>query len=75
MSQVSDTLIVLATATTGTAVLTPVVRFVAFKVGAVVAPDERRVHERPTATLGGTAMFLAFLAAFAVARTIRVSET
>ncbi len=67
MGVATDTLIVLATATVGTAVLTPLVRRVAFKVGAVVAPDERRVHERPTATLGGTAMFLSFLAAFAVA--------
>lgn len=74
MSAASDTLIVLATATTCTALLTPVVRLVAFKIGAVVAPDERRVHERPTATLGGTAMFLAFLAAFAVASRLETFE-
>ncbi len=74
MSAASDTLIVLATATTGTAVLTPVVRMVAFKIGAVVTPDERRVHERPTATLGGAAMFLAFLASFAVASRLETFE-
>ncbi len=67
MSELSDTLIVLGTAVVGTAVLTPVVRFLAFKVGAVVQPDERRVHETPTATLGGAAMFVSFLVAFAVA--------
>jgi UDP-GlcNAc:undecaprenyl-phosphate GlcNAc-1-phosphate transferase len=37
---------------------TPVVRRVAIRVGAVVAPDERRVHERPTPTLGGVAMLV-----------------
>jgi UDP-GlcNAc:undecaprenyl-phosphate/decaprenyl-phosphate GlcNAc-1-phosphate transferase len=42
---------------------TPLVRRVAIRIGAVVAPDERRVHTRPTATLGGAAMYLGFLAA------------
>jgi UDP-GlcNAc:undecaprenyl-phosphate GlcNAc-1-phosphate transferase len=42
---------------------TPLVRLVAIRIGAVVAPDERRVHTRPTATLGGAAMYLGFLAA------------
>ncbi len=36
-------------------------------LGCVVAPDARRMHERPTGSLGGGAMFLGFLAAFAVA--------
>lgn len=67
MSELSDTLIVLGTAVGGTAVLTPVVRRISFKVGAVVQPDARRVHEVPTATLGGAAMFASFLMAFAVA--------
>lgn len=34
------------------------VRKLAFRIGAVVLPDERRVHERPTPTLGGVAMFV-----------------
>jgi UDP-GlcNAc:undecaprenyl-phosphate/decaprenyl-phosphate GlcNAc-1-phosphate transferase len=42
---------------------TPLVRIVAIRIGAVVAPDERRVHTRPTATLGGAAMYMGFLAA------------
>jgi len=67
MSRATDTLIVLGVATGGTAVLTPAVRFVAHRVGAVVEPDERRVHLKPTATLGGMAMFVSFLGAFAVA--------
>lgn len=39
-----------------TLVLTPLVRRLAVGLGAVVKPDERRVHERPTPTLGGIAM-------------------
>src|SRR5437764_7029067 len=46
---------------------TPVARRVAIRVGAVVYPDERRVHTSPTPTLGGAAMFVGFLAAMAVA--------
>src|SRR5207237_8241081 len=41
----------------------------AIRFGAVVTPssDARHVHTRPTPTLGGTAMFVGFLAAMAVA--------
>jgi UDP-GlcNAc:undecaprenyl-phosphate GlcNAc-1-phosphate transferase len=60
-------LVVLLVAVATTALSTPVVRRLAERFGAVVAPDERRVHLRPTATLGGIAMFLGFLAAMAVA--------
>lgn len=59
----SGYLIVLAVATLTTLALTPLVRRLAIRVGAVVAPDERRVHERPTPTLGGLAMYGGFLAA------------
>ncbi|OWY60377.1 undecaprenyl-phosphate alpha-N-acetylglucosaminyl 1-phosphate transferase, partial [cyanobacterium TDX16] len=47
--------------------LTPVVERIAVRIGAVVAPDERRVHQRPTPTLGGAAMLVGFLVAMAVA--------
>jgi UDP-GlcNAc:undecaprenyl-phosphate GlcNAc-1-phosphate transferase len=60
-------LIVLLVAVATTALTTPVVRRLAERFGAVDAPDERRVHLRPTATLGGLAMFLGFLAGMAVA--------
>jgi UDP-GlcNAc:undecaprenyl-phosphate GlcNAc-1-phosphate transferase len=43
------------------------VRWVAVRAGALVLPDDRRVHDRPTPTGGGAAMFLAFLAAMALA--------
>lgn len=60
-------LIIFAVAFLVTLVLTPVVRRVAVRLGAVVKPDERRVHTRATATLGGAAMLAGFLAAMAVA--------
>ena len=52
-----------------TFLLTPVVRWLAIRFGAVVAPssDARHVHTKPTPTLGGAAMFIGFLAAMAVA--------
>ena len=41
---------------------TPMFRWLSFRVGAVVAPDERRVHTKPTAILGGAAILAGFLA-------------
>ena len=63
----SGYLIVLLVAVATTGLTTPLVRLLAVRFGAVVAPDERRVHLRPTATLGGLAMFLGFLAGMATA--------
>jgi UDP-GlcNAc:undecaprenyl-phosphate GlcNAc-1-phosphate transferase len=59
--------IVFAVAAAVTFITTPLVRQVAIWVGAVVGPEERRVHKVPTPTLGGGAMFIAFLVAMAVA--------
>jgi UDP-GlcNAc:undecaprenyl-phosphate GlcNAc-1-phosphate transferase len=47
--------------------LTFPVRRLAIKWGAIVIPDERRVHARPTPTIGGAAMFVGFLAAMGTA--------
>ena len=48
--------------------LTPVVRRLATWLGAVDRPDgERRIHDHPVPRLGGVAIHLAVLAAFAVA--------
>lgn len=45
-----------------TFVLTPFVKKLAFKIGAVDVPkDERRMHKKPTALLGGLAIFCCFL--------------
>jgi UDP-GlcNAc:undecaprenyl-phosphate/decaprenyl-phosphate GlcNAc-1-phosphate transferase len=63
----AEYLIVLVVAALVTWMLTPVVRRSAIRLGAVVSPDARRVHERPTPTLGGAAMYGGFLAAMAAA--------
>jgi UDP-GlcNAc:undecaprenyl-phosphate GlcNAc-1-phosphate transferase len=61
-SMTSAYVAVLAVAATTTLAFTPVVRWIAERRGALVAPDARRVHERPTAALGGIAMWLGVLA-------------
>jgi UDP-GlcNAc:undecaprenyl-phosphate/decaprenyl-phosphate GlcNAc-1-phosphate transferase len=53
---VSSYLVVLGVVAASTFAITPLVRRLAVRLGAVVRPDERRVHERPTPTLGGVAM-------------------
>ena len=60
-------LVVVVVAGVVTLGVTPVVRRMAVRVGAVVRPDERRVHERPTPTLGGIAMFAGLLAGVSTA--------
>jgi UDP-GlcNAc:undecaprenyl-phosphate/decaprenyl-phosphate GlcNAc-1-phosphate transferase len=50
-----------------TAVTVPLFVWLSRVLGLLVAPDARRMHERPTATLGGGAMYLGFVAAFVVA--------
>ena len=45
-----------------TLLVTPLFRWLSFKLGAVQAPDERRVHTRPTPLLGGAAILVGFLA-------------
>lgn len=44
-----------------------VIRPLAVRIGAVVRPDDRHVHERPTPTLGGVAMVVGVLVGIGVA--------
>jgi UDP-GlcNAc:undecaprenyl-phosphate/decaprenyl-phosphate GlcNAc-1-phosphate transferase len=67
MQDVSGYLVVLAVAAGVTLATTPGVRWLAWRTGVVQAPDERRVHIRPTPVLGGLSMFIGFLAGMAVA--------
>lgn len=60
-------LIVLAVAIVVCYAATFLVRRLAFRINAIVVPDERRVHKQPTATIGGVAMYVSFLAAIGVA--------
>lgn len=50
-----------------TLAVTPVFRWLSFRVGAVQRPDERRVHTQPTALLGGAAILMGVLAGLATA--------
>jgi len=60
--------VVVGAAAVTTLLLVPLVRFFAGRFGAIVsASDVRHVHTRPTATLGGAAMFAGFLVAMVVA--------
>jgi len=59
--------IVFVVAAAVTFALTPLVWRLSVRWGAVVKPDERRIHERPTPTLGGIAMLVALLVALGVA--------
>lgn len=67
MPSIGSYLVVLAVAGAVTLAATPLVRILAVRLGAIVRPDERRVHERPTPTLGGLAMLAGFLAGMATA--------
>jgi UDP-GlcNAc:undecaprenyl-phosphate/decaprenyl-phosphate GlcNAc-1-phosphate transferase len=49
---------------------TPVVRRIAFRVGALYQPTERTVHTTPMPTVGGAAMFVGFLVSMGVASQI-----
>ena len=60
-------MIVAATAALVTFACTFVVRRLAVRFAVIVQPDERRVHERPTPTVGGAAMFAGLLVSMVVA--------
>lgn len=60
-------LIILGVAALVTVLTVPIFRVIAVSRGLVVAPDERRAHDRPTPAFGGGAMYLGFIVAFAVA--------
>jgi UDP-GlcNAc:undecaprenyl-phosphate GlcNAc-1-phosphate transferase len=53
-----------------TYVATPMMRFLAFRVGAVTAVRDRDVHTVPTARLGGVAIYLGLAAGIAVASAV-----
>jgi UDP-GlcNAc:undecaprenyl-phosphate GlcNAc-1-phosphate transferase len=55
-------------AAVATFVCTPVVGWVARRLGWVAEPDERRIHTVATPDVGGIAMFVGLVAAFAAAR-------
>lgn len=60
-------LVVAGIAAAVTMALVPLVRLIAEKTGLLIEPDSRRLHERPTPYLGGTAMYVGFVVGFCVA--------
>ncbi len=62
-----EAIAVFAAAALTTLVATPLAGRLATRLGAVAMPDERRVHERPTPTLGGLGILVGFLVGMAVA--------
>lgn len=62
MPSIAAYAVVLAVVTVTTFAALFAVRRLAFRIGAVVRPDARHVHERPTPTLGGVAMLIGVLA-------------
>ena len=68
MRPVLSSYLVVAAVTAGvTLALVPLTRLVAHATGLLTEPDARRLHERPTPILGGTAMYLGFAVGFVVA--------
>jgi len=59
--------VILGVAAMATFILTYPVRRLAIRIGAISIPGPRSVHDRPTPSLGGAAMFAGFLLALAVA--------
>lgn len=47
--------------------VTPLVEKIAFKIGAVDVPTERKIHTQPVPRLGGVAIYVSLLLAFGVA--------
>lgn len=58
----------LAVAFIASILLTPLVKRLAFRIGAVDAPNYRKVHQRIMPRLGGLAIFLSFLIGLAILR-------
>lgn len=55
--------------------LTPVVRKLALKIGILDSPGVRKIHLKPVPTLGGTAIYLAFLIAVLIFLVIAFSSS
>ena len=68
-------LIVFLVAAVATFALTPVVRRLSTRLGAIDQPSERKIHSSPTPTMGGLAMWVAFLLAMAVSRFLPFFES
>lgn len=67
MGNTSGYLIIFVVSVLTTAIATPIVRFYAGRLGWVAQPGGRKIHTRPTAEVGGIAMFAGVAVAIFVA--------
>ncbi len=67
-------LVVFLAAAGSTFLVTPVVRRVAIAKGAIDLPSDRKVHPKPTPTIGGVAMYAGLLVGLAVSRLLPFFE-
>lgn len=58
------TLLIVLTTFAITALITPIVKKIAFNIGSVDVPNERRVNKIPMPTLGGLGIFISFLVGY-----------
>lgn len=56
-------MVIFGIAVSGSILLTPIVRKFAFAIDALDHPDPRKIHAKPTALIGGLAVFISFLSA------------
>ncbi len=68
MPSIGDYLLIGAVAAVATFAATPLVSRLAFRLGWLYQPTERTVHTKPMPAIGGLAMFVGFVVAFAVSR-------
>lgn len=74
MTDLVDHLVVLGVAFGAVAGTTPLVRWVAQRMGAVAEPGERHIHTRTTPTMGGLAIFAGLIAAVGAASALPTFE-
>lgn len=65
--ELASYLLIVGVAAVATVSTVPIFEWASRRWGCVAHPDERRVHKRPTPTLGGGAMYVGFLVAFCFA--------
>ena len=75
MLTVAAYLILFLVAAGTTFALTPVVRRLSTRLGAIDQPSERKIHSSPTPTMGGLAMWVGFLLAMVVSRFLPFFES
>ncbi len=53
-----------------TLIFTPLVRYLAKRLGVIVMPHDRKIHEEPTPSLGGVAIFIAIILSLFICKVV-----